>query len=182
MAFVRNTRHVWILLFLILVGGAGFQTIRTALIPATFGQQGPYRAAALETIAAQPSVFPADTVCHECHEDVQEERAESLHVAVACVHCHGLARNHIAQARKAAESQSESIDPAEEWDGKFPSAIDLFVTQDRNTCLVCHDAVVGMPEDARKIDVAEHLEENEAEEPESRETCFECHGGHDTAP
>jgi hypothetical protein len=38
-----------------------------------------------------------------------------------------------------------------------------------------------MPEDFMKINVAEHLEEMGAEEPESRETCFECHGNHDTA-
>jgi hypothetical protein len=39
-----------------------------------------------------------------------------------------------------------------------------------------------MPEDFKKTNVAEHLEEMEADEPTSRETCFECHGGHDTAP
>ena len=182
MELIRNTRHVWILLCLIVVGGAIFQTIRTALVPASFGQLGPYRAAALETLAAAPSVFQADNVCHECHADVKEERSESLHVAVACVHCHGLARNHVAQARKAAELQDASIEPAKQWDGKFPSAVDLFVTKDRDTCLVCHEAVVGMPEDFKKIDVTEHLEEMGADEPESRETCFECHGGHDTTP
>lgn len=182
MGLVRDTRHVWILLFLIFVGGVGFQAVRTALIPDDFGQLGPYRAAALETIADSPSIFPADTECFECHDSVREERSESLHVAVACVHCHGLARNHMAQAQQAAKSQDVSVVPAKDWDGKFPSEVDLFVTEDRNTCLVCHEAVVGMPEDFRKIDVAEHLEEMEADEPESRETCFECHGGHDTAP
>jgi hypothetical protein len=39
-----------------------------------------------------------------------------------------------------------------------------------------------MPADFKKIDVAVHLEEQGASEPLSRETCFECHGGHDTAP
>ncbi len=182
MELIRNTRHVWLLLFLILIGGVGFQAVRTGLVPETFGQQGPYRAAALATLASQPSVFPADQVCHECHSDVQEERAESLHAAVACVHCHGFGREHIAVARRVADSPGEAIPPATPWDRKFPTDVDLFVTKDCDTCLVCHEDVVGMPEEFQKIDVAEHLEEMGAEEPEDRETCFECHGGHDTAP
>ena len=182
MELIRNTRHILLLLLLIIIGGVVFQVGRTALLPETFGEQGPYRTAAVLAEASQPSVFPADAVCHECHSDVQEERAETLHAAVSCVHCHGYARDHIVQARKAAESPEHPIPPASAWDGKFPTGVDLFTTKDRTTCLVCHESVLGMPEDFKKIIVAEHLEEMGADEPESRETCFECHGGHDTAP
>lgn len=181
MTLARGTQHIWILVLLILLGGAGFLTIRSALVPATFGEQGPYRSAALVTISSDPSIFPSDSTCHACHSDVQEERADSLHVSVACAHCHGLATEHIAQARRAEMEPEATLDPAEEWDGKFPSSIDLYISRDRMSCLVCHEAVVGMPEDFMKINVAEHLEEMGAEEPESRETCFECHGNHDTA-
>ncbi|HIF30929.1 MAG: hypothetical protein ABGX22_19935 [Pirellulaceae bacterium] len=182
MRFFSDTRHLWILLVLIAAVGGGFLAVRGRMVPESFGQHGPYRAEALTEIASQPSVFQADSVCHECHQDVQEERAESLHKAVRCTHCHGLGREHVVRARKAAESPGFAIDPAAEWDGSFLTDIDLFTTHDRKTCLVCHEAVVGMPEDFRKINVAEHLEEMEASEPTSREACFECHGGHDTAP
>ena len=49
-------------------------------------------------------------------------------------------------------------------------------------CLVCHEDTVGMPEWFQRINVQEHLEEMEASEPDSLAACFECHGGHDTAP
>ena len=42
MRLVRDTRHVWILLLLITIGGVGFQAVRTALIPDDFGQLEPY--------------------------------------------------------------------------------------------------------------------------------------------
>ncbi|MFQ5730530.1 MAG: hypothetical protein ACE5KM_01115 [Planctomycetaceae bacterium] len=178
----RDARHLWIMLFLVAGGGAGFLWIRGQMVPETFGQQGPYRAAALDEIAAKPSVLPADAVCLKCHADVGKERAEALHKAVRCFHCHGLGRDHVAQARKAAKSPDIAVAPAGKWDGNFLTPIDLYITKDKATCLVCHEARVGMPEKFKKIDVAAHLKEQEAEEPKSRETCFECHGGHDTAP
>ncbi|NOY40944.1 MAG: hypothetical protein GXP26_03780 [Planctomycetes bacterium] len=181
-AFVRDTRHLWTLLFLVVASGAGFLFVRSKMIPESFGQYGPYRATAMTDLAALPSRFQADATCLECHEDVGEERAEAVHITVRCVHCHGLGEEHIVQARKAAESSDVSIDPASDWDGDFMTKIDLYITKDRATCLACHESVVGMPEDFQKIDVAEHLEEMGAGEPEDPETCFECHGGHDTAP
>jgi hypothetical protein len=132
--------------------------------------------------AAIRSVFQSDATCHECHEDVKEERAESLHQSVRCFHCHGVGREHVAQARRAAETPDAEIDPAQEWDGDFMTDIDLYVTNNRKTCLVCHESKVGMPADFRQIVVAEHLEEQGASEPESVEVCFECHDGHDPAP
>jgi hypothetical protein len=180
--FLCDTRHLWTLLVLILVGCASFLFVRSRLIPESYGQRGPYRADALEEIAAKPGVLYSDSVCHKCHADVEEERAASLHKAVRCMHCHGLGRNHVAQARKAAESSDSPIDPAAKWDGNFLTQLDLYITKDRAICLACHEAKVGMPEEFKKLNVAEHLEEMGAEAPNSRETCFECHGGHDTAP
>lgn len=182
LTFLRDTGHLWIVLFLILAGGAGFLWARTQMIPASYGERGAYRAAALGEIAAKPMMLPADKVCLECHGDVGEERAESLHKAVLCIHCHGYGREHIALAREVAASGEGSVPPAQPWDGDFFTKIDLYVTQDRATCLACHESRVGMPADFKKINVAEHLEEMGADEPASRETCFECHAGHDTAP
>ena len=180
--FSRDALHLWIVFFLIVAGGSVFLWAQSRLVPETFGQQGPYRAAALDEIAAKPSVFLADAVCLKCHAEVGEERAESLHKAVSCFHCHGLGREHVAQARKSAKSPGLSVAPAKKWDGNFMTHIDLYITKDKATCLVCHEDTVGMPKDFKKINVAKHLEEQEAEKPNSRESCFECHGGHDTAP
>lgn len=179
---LRDTRHLGILILLIGAAGAAFWKIRDRMIPESFGQQGPYRAEALNEIAARPSVLQGDTACLKCHAEVGKERAKALHKAVRCVHCHGLGREHVVQALKAANTPGTVIDPAGPWDGDFLTHADLFITKDRATCLACHEATVGMPDKFRKIKVAEHLEEMGAAEPENRETCFECHGGHDTAP
>ena len=64
----------------------------------------------------------------------------------------------------------------------FQTDVDLYITKDRATCLACHQAVVGMPKDFKKINLAQHLEDEGAEEPNSPETCFECHEGHNTEP
>jgi hypothetical protein len=182
LTFWRDTRHLWVLMMLLVVGGAAALAIRSRLIPKSFGQLGPYRTAALESIAATPSVFLTDATCQKCHKDVEEERAESLHKAVRCTSCHGLGREHVAEALRAAESPDFKIPPAQPWDGNFLTHVDLYITKDRTVCLVCHEDKVGMPEGFKKIRLAEHLKEMGASAPESRETCFECHGGHNTAP
>lgn len=178
----RDTGHLWFLVLLIAVVGAGFVALRGWMIPPSFGERGPYRAAALQEIAAHPSVVPADSECLACHVKVGEERASSLHQAVRCWHCHGLGGEHMKQARLAAQTEGAKPPPALPWDGDFRTTLDLFVTKDRATCLVCHESTVGMPEKFKKIVVAQHLEEMGAENPASRDVCFECHGGHDTAP
>lgn len=180
--FSSDARHLWILVALIVAGGAGFLFMRNQLIPKSFGQRSAYRADALQEIAAKPSVLHADSDCLKCHTDVRQERAESLHKAVHCMHCHGIGRKHVAQALKAADAPDSPVEPAATWDGNFFTNVDLYITKDRATCLVCHEAKVGVPEEFKKINVAQHLEEQGAEAPASRETCFECHGAHDTAP
>lgn len=178
----HDTRHLWILLGLIILAGWAGLVVRERLVPRDFGRTGPYRAAALAEIAAHPSVFLADSVCHECHQEVERERADTLHKAVRCVHCHGVAQDHVAHARLAAADGATSVPAAARWDGDFDTHTDLFISRDRKLCLSCHEAVVGMPADFKKIDVAQHLADQGAADPESRETCFECHGGHNTKP
>ncbi len=178
MLWSRHTRHLRVLVFLITVGGASALFVRSQLIPKAFGDRGPYRAGALEQIASQPSRLSTDSDCLKCHSKVQEERAESPHKAVQCMHCHGNGHEHIAAAMQAADDPGYVIPPAEEWDGSFHSKMDLFITQDRATCLSCHTSVVGMPSSFRSIDVAKHLEEQGAGDVNDKNVCFECHTGH----
>jgi len=172
------TRHLQILALLLLLGGGAALQLRNMLVPATFGEIGTYRAAALGTNAAHPLTFPSDARCLKCHEDVQEERVESLHTAVRCVHCHGFGAEHITQATAAEVDSSVTIASAQDWDHHFPTKVDLFITYDRATCLACHQATVGMPESFLQINVAEHLEDQGAEDVEDVNVCFECHTGH----
>ncbi len=182
MTSFNDTRHLWALgAFLAAVGLVGM-VVRRELLPDDFGRQGPYRTSALADVAAQPSRFPSDATCHACHESVHEERAGKAHEAVRCAHCHGLGVEHVALARNRVADPATILPPAAEWDGNYLTSLDLWVTKDRAICLSCHEAVTGMPADFKKIEVDAHLEEQGASEPLSKETCFECHGGHDTSP
>lgn len=182
MRILYATGHLVVLAVLLALAGWGLLALRAGMVPESFGRQGPYRADALQELAARPSAFQADATCQACHQDVEQERAESLHRAVRCAHCHGLGRDHVEQAQAAAASPGLPIAPAAAWDGKLLSKLDLYVTRDRKICLSCHEAVVGMPAHFKKIDLALHLEQQGAAEPEHAESCFECHGGHNTAP
>lgn len=176
--FSRHTRHLRIVASILIICAIGAFFLRQSVVPEAFGARGPYRPAALEQLAAQPSVLSSDATCLKCHSKVQEERAESPHQAVRCMHCHGNGHEHIAAALKAAESPGMEIPKAAEWDGSFHSQQDFFVTQDRATCLSCHASVVGMPKGFRSIDMAKHLEEQGAENVNDKNVCFECHTGH----
>lgn len=182
MTTIRDTRHLWRLLGVLAVAGVCGAFVRAILVPGDFGRRGPYRASALDDIAARPSLFPSDATCHACHESVREERAGTAHETVRCAHCHGLGTEHVRQALAAKEHPATTLPQAAAWDGNLLTDVDLFVTKDRRVCLSCHESALGMPENFKKIEVAVHLEEQGASEPLSRETCFECHGPHDTAP
>lgn len=181
-AFLRNSIHLWFLLLLIGGGLVGFFVIRGEFVPPSYGDQGAYRSDALREIAARPTRWQSDATCLECHRTVAEQRAGSLHEAVRCAHCHGVGKEHVRLARQAAKSPQAVIPPAAKWDGSFLTKLDLYVTKDRAICLSCHQDAVGMPADFKKIQVAQHLEAMGASEPASRESCFECHAGHNTAP
>lgn len=180
--FLRHSRHLWFVLLLVVSVATTFFVVRSRLVPASYGEIGPYRTAALADIAAQPSRWISDAACLECHVSVGEERSGSLHEAVACFHCHGRGAEHVALARQAAESPDIAIPPPAAWDGDPFTKVDLFLTKDKAVCLSCHQDAVGMPADFKKIQVAAHLEEQGASEPDSLEVCFECHAGHNTAP
>jgi hypothetical protein len=181
--FSPDSRHLVVLASLLVFGGVAFKLTTRQLVPDTFGDKGPYRAAALEELKAKKHpLIPSDTQCLACHTEVGEERKEALHKEVNCYHCHGYGTEHMAQATKAKETGAEYKSSVQQWDGNFLTKQDLYNTKDRKVCLVCHEHVTGMSEDFSNIVVVDHLKEEEAEHPEKVDVCFECHEGHDTAP
>ena len=45
-----------------------FMAARTVLIPATFGKDGHYRAAAVDSIAVRPVKYAGRVECADCHK------------------------------------------------------------------------------------------------------------------
>ncbi len=159
----EDTRHLWRLCGLLGLGVAVFFVLRSAAIPHSFGRDGAYRADARIELAARPVTLPPAQACVRCHEEQGAAAAEAAHASVHCMHCHGAAPEHVAR-------------------GEDGTIADVAIPKDRAVCRGCHLKVVGRPPGFPQIAVAAHLEENEAEEPDSPGTCFECHEGHDPAP
>lgn len=175
---IRDTRHLQLLFVLLMAAGVVAFYVRAQFVPKSFGERGPYRAEALDEIASLPHFLSSDASCIQCHQAVHDERKDSPHIAVLCMHCHGNGRQHMAQAIKAKESPELTLDRAKPWDNNFVTSIDLFITKDKAICLSCHQRVVGMPKTFRAIDPDKHLEEQGASDAASPEACFECHSGH----
>lgn len=178
----RPSGHLWLLVLLIVVGGFVFFVLRQMLIPPSFGETGAYRADALKDNSDRPVVWHKDATCLKCHQNVAEERKGSLHEAVRCFHCHGVGTEHVKLAELAAKQPGSVIAKAAVWDGSILTTQDHYISHDRKLCLSCHQEMVGVPADFKKINVAEHLESMGASEPDSPDVCFECHKGHNTAP
>jgi hypothetical protein len=104
------------LAILFAVAIAGLLVLRQSFVPATFGQLGHYRAAALDSAAARPIRFAGLQACAECHGDVAAFKARSYHRGLSCEVCHGAANDH-------------ATDPG----SRTPVA-----AKDRETCLHCH--------------------------------------------
>ncbi len=80
----------------LLLGFALFLLVRGAVVPATFGELGHYRAASLDEIRQQAPAFAGQAVCAGCHAGVTAVRASGKHRAVACEACHGPSARHAA--------------------------------------------------------------------------------------
>src|SRR6266540_3306549 len=73
---------------------ATYIVARHLLTPASFGQYGHYRGAALGEISARQLMFAGVKACNECHDETFEVQAKDKHKPVSCEACHGPSRAH----------------------------------------------------------------------------------------
>jgi hypothetical protein len=66
-----------------------FLVVRHFIVPASFGQYGHYRGAAIGEIASRPAKFAGHDTCEGCHADVQDKKKNGKHAHVNCEACHG---------------------------------------------------------------------------------------------
>jgi hypothetical protein len=108
----------------LLVAAACAVGARSALRPATWGDAGPYRAAAAEELRARPSLHAGSDSCRECHEEAYRFWSYRGHKSIACEACHGPSGDH---GRK-------DIQPRPE-----------LRLGDNGQCLLCHLKIEGRP-------------------------------------
>ena len=82
-----------VLLTLAIVGS--YLVARAFLTPASFGEYGWYRGAALAEIAARTPVYAGKMACDECHSDILQKLAGDAHKTLSCEACHGVSRDHV---------------------------------------------------------------------------------------
>jgi hypothetical protein len=73
---------------------ATYLTARSFLTPATFGEDGWYRAAALGDLSTRPTVLAGKKACEECHSEVCLKLAKYEHKTLSCEGCHGVGKAH----------------------------------------------------------------------------------------
>ena len=123
-------------LVLLTLGVLGsYAVARMVLVPASFGEYGWFRGAALGELAAAKPVFSGMKACDECHSEVFELLAKGPHKAIACESCHGPSRLHAG-------------DP----DVKPPR--DKFMDSD---CMHCHQSSPSRPAWLKQIEANEHF-------------------------
>jgi len=151
------------LLFIFLALFIGWLIIREQLVPATFGELGHYRTAAVDSNAALPIFYVGQAECVSCHEDVGDLKRESHHSNVSCEVCHGPGVEHL----------------------EDPVTNQLFQPKERGLCILCHSYSASKPTGFPQIDPMLHNpvdpcmnchEPHDPETPQTPQECGACHG------
>lgn len=74
---------------------ATYLVARHFLTPASFGQQGFFRADAIAEVASHPPVYAGRQACDECHSEVLLKLAKKEHKHLSCEGCHGPGQAHV---------------------------------------------------------------------------------------
>ena len=130
----KDAEHLIRLAVVIVLAVIAFVVLRAAVIPASFGQYGHYRGAAITETAARPIAFAGHDVCEGCHADVADEKKQGKHVVVACEACHGALAKH-------------ADDPTSVTPAKLDTAI---------VCSRCHEANSAKPKSFPQVVTADH--------------------------
>jgi uncharacterized CHY-type Zn-finger protein len=130
----KDTEHLVRLVVVIAIAVVAFVVLRQAVVPASFGQYGHYRGAAIAETAARPVAFAGHEACEACHSDVVDQKKQGKHVVVACEACHGALARH-------------ADDPASVTPAKLDTAI---------VCARCHEANSAKPRGFPQVVTADH--------------------------
>ena len=137
-------------IFLLAVGIVVVYSIaRYFLTPASFGQYGWYRGAALAEMATRDRVYAGKQACEECHSDEYQKLIKHEHKGVACESCHGPGEAH------AQNPDNPNVKMA---------ALHYSV------CLRCHEANPSRPKGHKQIVSKNHYT--------GSSKCTECHVPH----
>ena len=125
-----------------------FLFLRSVLIPDTFGELGHYRAASLIDNTLPEIHYAGQKACFECHQDIEDRKAQDVHSDIRCETCHGPGQKHVISSK----------------------AGDILKPADREFCGNCHGLNA-----ARQKSVVFQVDLNKHN---VGKNCTECHNPH----
>jgi hypothetical protein len=72
-----------------------YSIARYFLTPASFGEYGWYRGAALAELATRERIYADKQACEECHSDEYQKLIKHEHKSLSCEACHGPGEAHV---------------------------------------------------------------------------------------
>jgi hypothetical protein len=109
-----------------------YSVARALLTPASFGEYGFYRGAALQEMAQRQPVHAGRVECASCHEQEEKVLAKGAHQTLSCEGCHGAGQAH-----------------AENPDIK-PQILNY------SHCVRCHERNISRPAWHKQVNTKEH--------------------------
>ncbi len=169
------------ILFTILI--SSLIVARILLVPESFGKYGHYRANAVDEIKALEINYAGALACHECHEDIVDEKARSNHRNVSCEVCHGAAARHTEapdEFTPGAPRGRGHCPLCHGYDRSRPTGFPQIITELHNpgkACMTCHEPhnplLPHTPEECsachREISIQKKVSPHESLE------CTRCH-------
>ncbi|HET8539291.1 MAG TPA: cytochrome C [Anaeromyxobacter sp.] len=154
---MEHARHVFRVIFVLLLALVAFVLGRTWLVPKSYGLYGPYR---FDNVAEQAAIraplHAGAASCAGCHEEKAKKLAAGVHQHVSCEVCHGPAGRHAKEGKVVAKA-----------------AIDRSFTN----CARCHRKILGRPEKFPQVVLEQHVQQMGPSALEGK-VCLECHDPH----
>jgi hypothetical protein len=156
---MKDTKHLWRIFLLIIIGIAVFLVGRILLVPKTFGAFGHYRGADVAEQMSLPVKHQGPASCEPCHTDEFNLWKSAAHHDIVCENCHAPVITHIKDDEKIA---------------------DMEINRSTDFCLRCHQKLPARPVTFPQINAPEHLAERKMALQDT--VCLMCHGPHDPTP
>ncbi len=154
---MEHARHVFRVIFVLLLALVAFVLGRSWLVPKSFGMYGSYRFDNVaEQAAIRAPVHAGAAACADCHDDKSKKIGAGVHKRVSCEICHGALGIHVKDGDLVA---------------KMP--IDRSFT----LCARCHRKILGRPEKFPQVVLEQHVQQMGPAKLEGK-VCLDCHDPH----
>ncbi len=154
---MEHARHVFRVIFVLLLALVAFVLGRSLLVPKSFGMYGNYRFDNVaEQAAIRAPVHAGAAACADCHDDKAKAHDAGVHKRVSCEICHGPLGIHVKDGDLVAQ---------------------MPVDRSFTLCARCHRKILGRPEKFPQVVLDQHVQQMGQAKLEGK-VCLDCHDPH----